>query len=204
MTHSKQEHIEYQKRYFDKNYEVFRQPIPSEIEERTRMIVQRSGLGENSRVLDVGTGIGVLLKHFTAAGVSEQNITGCDLSENMLAEARTRYPQANFWHGDFAEFPSEKGPFDAVFFNACFGNFFDRDKTVEAATKLLEAGGRLIISHPLGNKFVSQLQEQDPKLIVELLPDQAKLQDWSDKLGLKLVDNEDQEDLYLAVLQKNG
>jgi ubiquinone/menaquinone biosynthesis C-methylase UbiE len=199
------EHLEYQRRYFDRHCDVFKQPIPEEIEERTRKIVRSANLGEKSRVLDVGTGMGVLIKHFLEEGVSENNVTGCDLSANMLAEAKKRFPKANFWQGDIGVFPTETASnFDAVFFNACFGNIFGQARAIEVAAKVLRTGGRIIISHPLGNEFVQKLKNQDQNLILTLLPDRDGLLQLIDGLDLSIEKLIDESGFYLAVLLKHS
>src|SRR5262249_9850186 len=107
-------HAEFQRAYFDKLANGFTQPIPADVEARTARMVEAAALGAGSRVLDVGTGTGVLIAHFLRAGVKAENITGCDLSSNMLKQARDRYPDVTFWQGDFLDFPPEQGPFDAI------------------------------------------------------------------------------------------
>jgi ubiquinone/menaquinone biosynthesis C-methylase UbiE len=197
------QHTEYQRRYFDSNCDFFRQPIPKEIEERTSNIVRNAKLRPQSRVLDVGTGMGVLIRHFLEEGVDPANVVGCDLSANMLAEAKQKYPQAQFWQGDIADFPTQKyGKFEAVFFNACFGNIYDQDKAVAVASAVLERGGRIIISHPLGNEFVEKLKQQDQQLILTLLPDRNVLERFCRAANLEIEKFEDVPDFYLAVLHK--
>lgn len=196
----KRHHIQYQQEYFDSNCEFFRQPIPADIEERTRAIVKAADLNDTSRVLDVGTGMGVLIKHFLECAVAESNVTGVDLSECMLGEAKRRYPRAHFWQGDISEFKSEDRLFDAVFFNACFGNIFDQERALAVAANVLNSGGRTVISHPLGNTFVKQLREQDPSLVLTLMPDRNQLIQWCNKLPCALSIYRDEPDLYLAVL----
>lgn len=202
MPDRKREHVEYQKAYFDKNYDFFRQSIPADVVDRTKEIVRTALLDSNSRVLDVGTGMGVLIPHFAAQGVKPENIVGCDLSEQMLAEARARNPGVRFWQGDFAELPAEFGNFDAVFFNACFGNFFDETATLQNAASRLCPGGRIVISHPMGNPFVKQLKAQDPQLVLNPLPSKDELEKWCAALGLELAVFCDEPNLYIAILRQ--
>jgi SAM-dependent methyltransferase len=202
MSESKRKHVEYQTSYFDTNHEFFRQQIPDEVVERTKQIVAAAHLTPQSRVLDVGTGMGVLIPHFALHGVQPKNVVGCDLSAQMLAEARRRQPEAQFWQGDFAELPQSMGVFDAIFFNACFGNFFDMRATAENAAQRLASGGRIVISHPMGNRFVIQLKTQDPCLVLHALPSKAALEDWGAKLGLSLELFRDEPDLYIGILKR--
>jgi ubiquinone/menaquinone biosynthesis C-methylase UbiE len=198
----KPQHLEYQKQYFDANCDFFRQPIPAEVEAKTLRIVTAAQLDKDSKVLDVGTGMGALIKHFLESGVSEDNITGCDLSARMLEEAKQRYPRVRFWLGDISEFDSPPKTFDAVFFNACFGNIFDRERALEVAAGLLKDGGKIVISHPLGNHFVKELQESNSDLVLTLMPDRQLLLRWCEELPLELSVFCDEPDFYLSILRR--
>eukprot|EP00611_Tribonema_gayanum_P020337 TRINITY_DN368_c0_g1_i1.p1 TRINITY_DN368_c0_g1~~TRINITY_DN368_c0_g1_i1.p1 ORF type:complete len:430 (+),score=179.80 TRINITY_DN368_c0_g1_i1:126-1415(+) len=56
---------------------------------------------EDLKVLDIGTGTGVLIRFARKAGVREANVVGLDLSAAMLAEARATYPRAAFLRANF-------------------------------------------------------------------------------------------------------
>src|SRR5262245_7785238 len=116
-----QSHLDFQRRYFDKNAECFMRPVPVDVGQRMQAIVRAAELLSDNRILDAGTGTGCLIEYILAAGTRAANIVGCDLSERMLAEARHKYPQVQFWQGDVALLPDSFGKFDVVFFNGCFG-----------------------------------------------------------------------------------
>ncbi len=103
----RQRHNRYQQRIFDTSVECFRQAIPADVEKRTEQIVAAANLGAGDRVLDVGTGIGVLIPYIQRCGVGR--IVGCDLSAAMLSEAQERYPNVRFWCGDVVDIPREMG-----------------------------------------------------------------------------------------------
>lgn len=196
----RQAHADLQRSYFDLKINIFKLPIPEDVQARTHRIIEASAVSSGCRVLDVGTGIGVLVAHFLAAGVTPADIVGCDLSERMLAEARQRYPGVTFWQGDFLDFPSSAGPFDAVFFNACFGNFYDQDSVITKAVSLLDGGGRIVISHPMGARFVAQLNAHEPEIVPHLLPGHERLSKWCKQHDLTLSHWVDERDLYIARL----
>lgn len=202
MGTNKNKHVEYQASYFNQHHDVFRQPIPADVVARTKHIVNNAGIHKGMRIFDVGTGMGVLIPHFIAHGVAEKDIVGCDLSSKMLAEARLRHPGITFWEGDFAQLPAELGHFDAIFFNACFGNLFDQDEAVRVATTRLNRHGRIVISHPMGNTFVLKLKEDDPNLVLYPLPDMPTLERWCQKYWLSLDDFCNDANLYCAILRK--
>ncbi len=192
-------HIKLQQEYFNRRSEFFKEPIPLTVARKTGSIVSAAGLDRFSKVLDVGTGIGVLIQHLKARGVQEQNVVGCDLSEKMLMEARLNYPEALFWEGDFVDFPEDFGRFDAIFFNACFGNLYSQEEAVVKSALLLAPGGRMVISHPLGAGFVAGLHACEPEIVPHLLPGQERLLAWCRDYSLTLDRFLDEPELYLAV-----
>jgi ubiquinone/menaquinone biosynthesis C-methylase UbiE len=197
-------HAKTQAAYFNERSEFFLQPIPEEVRARTREIIHAPGLTPLSRVLDVGTGAGVLVEHILAAGVPAHEIVGCDLSASMLANARAKYPGVEFWQGDVVDLPESFGSFDAVFINACFGNFFDQEKVIDRLSKLLSENGCIVVSHPLGAQFVAQLHAAEPHIVPHLLPDAKLLESWAVKYGLSVEQLIDEPKLYLALMRRTA
>ena len=83
-------------------------------------------------------------------GYGVRKIVGCDLSSMMLKEAKRQHPDVSFWCGAVVDLTDTRGPFDAVFLNAMFGNVWDQSETLRNVDTLLSATGRVCISHPLG------------------------------------------------------
>ncbi|NJD04861.1 MAG: class I SAM-dependent methyltransferase, partial [Ruminiclostridium sp.] len=57
-------------------------------------ILEKSGVKENDRILDIATGPGFLALEFAKRS---NNVTGCDITRNMLLHAREKqkYPGPN-------------------------------------------------------------------------------------------------------------
>lgn len=208
---NRRRHDKLQAEYFNRKADFFVQPIPEDIQRRTKDIVKSAGLSAGSFVLDVGTGTGALIKHFIEFGVSEKNIVGCDLCEEMLKKARQRYPSVNFWQGDIIDFPwplpqnfaDHIQCFDAVFFNACFGNIWNQKQALKRASDVLCRSGKIMISHPLGAKFVKALNDAEPKIVPHLLPSKERLLDLIDGLPLSLLSFADEPDFYLSIIERS-
>ena len=202
MANENDEHVNFQKSFFDEHVDVFRQEIPAEVEERSAEIVRALFRDpQHERLLDVGTGIGAFIRHYHRQGMPYENIVGCDLSSGMLAEARSRFPQVDFWQGDVLNFPEERGLFDIIVFNACFGNIFEPLPVLKRVSELLKSQGRIGISHPC-NTCVPKLRELEPKLVLRLLPEREELLSWCETLKLSLIEYRNETDLYLAILEK--
>lgn len=198
MADRRQRHNAYQEQTFEKHVAFFSEPIPDDIEQRTACIVAAAKLARADRVLDVGTGTGVLIPHIQRFAV--RDIVGCDLSVAMLTEAQKRYPDVRYWHGDVIELPESLGPFDVVFFNGMFGNVWDQRETLQTISTHLTQGGRVLISHPLGAAFVEELRKSDPRMVPHSLPRKERLTSLIEDLPLELRQLQDEEQLYLCVL----
>lgn len=199
MADTRQRHNAYQEEAFEKHLAWFKQPIPDDIDQRTARIVAAARLAPADRVLDVGTGTGVLIPHIQRFGV--RSIVGCDLCAAMLAEASRRHPDVHYWQGDVVELPSDLGRFDVVFFNGMFGNVFDQHETLASISTRLARCGRVLISHPMGAAFVDELRRNDPGMVPHPLPTQTRLANLIEGLPLELERFHDEAQLYLCVLR---
>ena len=197
---NRQAHNRYQRALFRDEIDNFRESTPREVVPRLKQIVELAHLERSDRVLDVGTGTGVLIPYIRRYGV--RKIVGCDLSSMMLKEAKKQHPDVLFWCGDVVNMPDTQGSFDAVFLNAMFGNVWDQWETLQKVATLLAARGRIYISHPLGSRFVADLHEKDPRRTPHLLPDIHCLRELTATLGLKILYCKDFTEFYAVGLQR--
>lgn len=93
------------------------------------------------KILDVGCGTGHLTNELYQRGAK---VIGIDVSKEMINEAKTVYPQIDFFVSDAAKFQSlEK--FDAVFSNAALHWIRDAEGVVQSMNELLRSGGRFVV-----------------------------------------------------------
>ncbi len=197
---NREEHNEYQRALFRDEVGRFREPTPRQVVPRLKRLVALADLERSDHVLDVGTGTGVLIPYIKRYGVRQ--ILGCDLSSTMIEEAKRQHPDVSFWCGDVVDLPDTRGPFDAVFLNAMFGNVWDQSETLRSVDALLSATARVCISHPLGSRFVADLHQQDPRRTPHLLPDRYRLRELTTPPELKTLYFEDSIELYAACLHR--
>lgn len=165
-----------------------------------------------SRVLDVGSGSGDIIPYLQSRGVID--ILAVDICPEMLAavdadfgppeehKALGNYPAVRTWCGDIVDLPSYMGPFDTAIFNAVFGNLYDPKDALLRAAFLVKPGGHIVISHPLGSRWLAQLQQSNRELVPHLLPSKEKLIEMIKDLPLNLIDfTDDVDSCYIALLQ---
>jgi ubiquinone/menaquinone biosynthesis C-methylase UbiE len=126
-----------------------------------------------ARILDVGCGAGKQCFVFHRALDGKADITGGDVSEELLGKARAENQQREvgikFIHLDFNKrFPFDDGEFDLL--SACFTIYYADDIpfTIHEMHRVLKEGGRLFTTGPMPeNKrlFYDIIQEATQKTI---------------------------------------
>lgn len=97
-------------------------------------------VGRGNRVLDVGTGPGLVA---AAAAKRGAEVVGIDFSEAMLAEARRLHPELEFQKADAESLPFNDGTFDAVVANFVLHHLGRPDEVLKEAFRVLKPGGRV-------------------------------------------------------------
>ena len=92
-------------------------------------------------VLDLGCGTGELTYQISEAGAS---VTGIDNAEDLLTEARRKFPDLNFRHQNATDLEDTE-QYDAVFSNAALHWILDQQKVTQRMFNALKPGGRLVV-----------------------------------------------------------
>ncbi len=135
------------------DYAVYRPGYPQTFYDRIHAL----GVGvQGQRVLDLGTGTGVLARQFASRGAF---VTGLDIAEGQINAAR-RLAQEQSLDITFDVRPAEDtgqpdNAFDLVCAAQCF-LYFDKPKAVAEIKRVLDVGGRLFTS------YIGWLPREDP------------------------------------------
>ena len=185
-----------QRKYFNENVDLFEPPLPKGVPERLKTTVRASGLQAGEKVLDVGTGTGILISYILKYRPSEIHV--CDLAENMLERVRQKFPRVITHLYDIKDLPLPDDSLNVVFINGCFSNILDKSKSLRNIYRLLQNKGRLVISHPLGRSFIVELKQHTP-FHLDLLPDELEARDLLEPHGFEIVEFRDEFAFYLVV-----
>jgi 2-polyprenyl-3-methyl-5-hydroxy-6-metoxy-1,4-benzoquinol methylase len=115
----------------------------------SRILDWLSSLGlQNPKILDLGCGIGWFSEMLASLG----QVTGVDLSEDAIAQARARCPQARFFAANILAEKFPDGDFDVAVSQEVIAHVEDQARYIQRAAELLRPGGYLIIT--TANKLV--------------------------------------------------
>ena len=190
---------DHQRRRFNELVDVFDQPQPLEVMERLQEIVSSAGLRSGEVVLDVGTGVGVLIPLIQS--YEPAAVLACDIAEKMLQRVQNKYPAVRTFHADIASLDLASTSLDAIFMNGMYGNIADKPAACRNAARMLRSGGRLVVSHPEGRAFIDQLRAASD-LFIEPFPSREEFEALLEPLGFEVITYRDESKLYLMVARK--
>ena len=137
-------------------------------EEFYRKIVKRELCVDGQRILDVGTGTGVLPRNMCGYGGVW---TGVDISEEQIAQARRLSQGTSIeYHVTSAEelnFPDES--FDVITSCQCFW-YFDHVRTAPLFRRLLKPSGRLLVLYMAWLPFEDKIAGASERLVLRYSP----------------------------------
>lgn len=172
---------------------------------KAELMVSMLDIKENDKVLDVGTGTGVLiplLMHFTA----EKNITAIDEAEKMIEVAEKKFSdtEVNFICGDVLSYPFAKASFDFIICYSMFPHFKDKVKAIEILGSYLKKGGKLAVLHSQSRDKINGVHEgaSSADIREDKLPYAHIVMGYMDHCGLREELLIDDEDMYLICASK--
>ena len=150
-----------------RDYARFRLGPPPSLYKR----MEQAGVGlSGQRILDLGTGTGVLAQQFTKQGAI---VSGIDISEGQIKMAQSLAKDVNlsidFQVSDANKLPFENNQFDAITVNQCF-LYFDKKLIIPEIKRVLKDGGIFSTSHFSWMPFLDSTAMKSEELILKHNP----------------------------------
>lgn len=126
------------------NYDLLNRVLSMRVDNLWRKkLVKKCQPIEKSKILDIATGTGDLAITFHKKGA--KNVTGLDLSQNMIEVAKKKNSHIKFVKGDSENLTYDENTFDII--SVAFGvrNFEDLYKGLLEINRVLNIGGKLAI-----------------------------------------------------------
>ncbi|MDD7429758.1 MAG: class I SAM-dependent methyltransferase [Oscillospiraceae bacterium] len=147
------------------DYAKFRDIYPQEFYEK---ILSRGLCRDGRRILDIGTGTGVLPRNMYRFG---GKWTGTDISENQIEQAKkmSQGMDINYYVTSAEDIVFPESSFDDVTACQCYW-YFDHEKTAPVFNKVLKKGGRLIFLYMAWLPFEDDIAGESEKLVLKYSP----------------------------------
>jgi demethylmenaquinone methyltransferase/2-methoxy-6-polyprenyl-1,4-benzoquinol methylase len=165
------------------------------------------GIQPGQKVLDAGTGTGVLIPFLTKAVGPAGHVTAVDFAEKMVDACKAKYGQlpnvsVQVENVEKLSFPNKS--FDVV---VCFGLFphiVDKEVALKEINRVLKPEGKLVIVHALGSDEIEAHHHKNHGLIIahDVLPQRSEMKWLLKETGFRETTIVDEPGRYLCTAYK--
>ncbi len=159
--------------------------------------------GDDS-ILDVGTGTGVMIPHYLDRLV-DGHVTAVDFSENMIAIARSKYPESerlDYKVMDIYDL-DDVDRFDKVVCYSCFPHFPDPMGAIEVMSRSIKKGGSFCIAHSSSKEHINHVHETGgSEICTDYLPEMDVMCEIFHVNNLEVTFTRDDDDYYVVIGKK--
>lgn len=173
-------------------------------EDKLNQLVRLVGFSQGERVLDIGSGTGVLLPFIKGIIGDGGSITAIDFAENMLkiaAEKNQQFTNISYIVGDIMELQP-----NCTFHKAICLNFFphvaDKVAFVRKVQEMLVAGGYLVIMHDISRRAVNEIHQNSNVVADDRLPTSEEVTELLTQAGYEVELTLDDEQRYFIKARK--
>lgn len=155
-----------------------------------------------SRVLDVGTGTGVMIPILNSYVSNTGKIIAVDEAEKMIeiAKKKYNYKNVNFITGDVLKIKLPENYFDLINCYSMFPHFHDQKVAVKKLARYLKKDGKFVISHSQSREAINNLHKQVSDVIKnDSLPSMDKIKEYYNNAAIEMISKVDNEDMFVAV-----
>ncbi|MFN3384696.1 MAG: methyltransferase domain-containing protein [Archaeoglobaceae archaeon] len=168
-------------RYFSIIYDYINPVFYSK--EMRRKVVEMAELGEDSLVVEVGSGTGFTTEEIIKV-VPPENVFCVDLTPEQIKKARKKL-KANFIKGDAENLPFKDQSFDAAISAGSIEYWPNPQKGIEEMARVTKKGGKVVILAPREpeNSLIRKLAEK-----IMIFPSTKECVSWFERAGLKDIE----------------
>jgi ubiquinone/menaquinone biosynthesis C-methylase UbiE len=162
-------------------------------------------LKQGQKVLDVGTGTGLLVPFLVEAVGSTGQVTAIDFAEKMVKVCKAKYanlPNVTVLVQQVEKLDLYSGTFDAV---TCFGLFPHLENKKEALNQInrvLKPGGKLIIAHALSSMELDAHHRNSSAVAHDVLPNEFEMKRLLKQAGFTGIQIADKPGSYVCLSTK--
>ncbi len=173
---------------------------PPPVRERLEELILEFRVKTGTRVLDIGTGPGVLIPYLKRLVGSDGTVCAFDLSLEMARQAGSKPLSSKdaVVQADVHRMPFGGDVFDQAICFAAFPHFADPGRALGEMSRVIHSGGHIVIAHLLSRKELSMHHAAHSAVEGDVLPDDSRMTELFSKAGLELLEIADVPGRYLA------
>lgn len=186
--------------YFDARAAAWKRELSAEADASLRDILASfsADLAAARTILDVGTGVGVLIPYLRAYAPQANLISG-DLAHEMLSQARIDHAGARVVQADVHHLPFGAAGFDVVICHHSFPHFADKPLALREMRRTLRPGGLLAILHHESRARINAIHAAcEPPVNADMLPSGDELRALLSEAGYVNLQIDDAPDRFIA------
>ncbi len=174
--------------------------------DKIEYILSQLNLRGSEKILDVGTGTGILIP-FYLRYLTSGSIMAIDFSEKMIEVASSKfphekYPQVEFVLSDVYDL-NYSYQFDIVMCYSCFPHFNDKNTAISILKKTLKHQGKLVAAHSNSRDEINNTHmKSGDEISMDILPSILVLKNMIEAAGLKVIFERDDNDFFMLVAEK--
>jgi len=164
-------------------------------------------LKKGDRVLDVGTGTGILIPYILKRIGSEGKIVALDYAENMIKKSKEKfsqkeYPNVSFVAENFYNFTSNC-PFDSIICYSCFPHLEDKKLFFQKSFDLLKWNGTLLIAHSSSRAEINKMHTRKHEAVHEdFLPSPGEIKALGEQCRFAVLAQKNDEKIFYILMKK--
>lgn len=173
--------------------------------DKIQYIINLLNIQNGAKVLDVGTGTGILLP-FLGKEVGEKGeVVAIDVSEKMLEVAQRKYSYNNvsFVCEDVLEADLPMEYFDIIICYSVFPHFQDKQSAIKVISRYLKFGGMFAICHSQSRDAINNLHKNASEVVAEdNLPSIHVIKEYCDDVALESIIEIDNDEMFVVICSK--
>ncbi|WP_042275303.1 class I SAM-dependent methyltransferase [[Clostridium] dakarense] len=175
-------------------------------EYKINILLSKLNIKDNTNILDVGTGTGVLIPFIKQLNPNG-NITGIDISKEMINIASEKFKDINKLSFKLVNVENgiTNGEYDKIILYSMFPHLQNRTSTIKSLVhNNLKDGGQLMIAHSNSREFLNNMHKEKNEVVREDRLICVKSQkNLFEEAGLNVVEAFENDDIYYLVINKN-
>lgn len=172
---------------------------------KIKKILDLIGIKENSKILDIGTGTGVLIPFLLDRIGKTGKITAIDISDKMIEIAKKKFKAENltFINADVLKHDIERNYYDLAICYSMFPHFEDKKDAIKKINEYLKIKGKLVICHSQSRNEINNLHKNVSEVVSkDVLPEVAVIKKYLNDSNFTMIDAIDDDEMFVIIGQK--